>query len=191
MIAYILGTVTMISVDSIVVETHGIGYELYFANIDSVKIGQEVQIFTYQHIREDENTLYGFLSKSDKELFLKLHSVKGVGPKTVLGMLRNAKSEQIINAIELQDVAFIKSMPGIGTKTASQVILDLKGKLVNADSGNINKNNEIIDAIEALKALGYKQSECIQVSKYLATIPNKSTDEYVKLALQYLLGAKR
>ncbi len=193
MISYIKGTVESISIDSIVVECNGIGYEVYFANTHSVSISQIVQIYTYEHIREDEHSLYGFLSKAEKELFLKLLSVKGVGPKTVLAMLRNCQYDQIINAIELQDVAFIKSMPGIGAKTASQIILDLKGKLVDASSSsNISSpSKNITDAVDALKSLGYKQAECAQVSKYLSTIPDKSVDEYVKLALQYLLSLKR
>lgn len=191
MIAYIKGTVESISLDSIVVEARGIGYEINFAKAETVSLNQAVQIYTYQHIREDENTLYGFLSKPEKELFIRLISVKGLGPKTALGILRSSNYETIIAAIEQQDVAFIKSMPGIGAKTASQIILDLKGKLVNSSPESHSTSREMEDALEALKALGYKQSECSQVLKHFSAFPNKTTDEYVKIGLQFLLAHKR
>ena len=191
MIAYIKGKIEGIAIDKIVVETYGIGYEISFARCDVVRVGQEVQIFTYQHLREDENTLYGFLSKSEKELFVRLISVKGLGPKTALGILRGATYDTVIAAIEQGDVSFIKSMPGIGAKTASQIILDLKGKLVETDSVVKSASREMDDAIEALKTFGYKQSECAQVLKYFAQYPNQTTDEYVKLGLQFLIAHKR
>lgn len=192
MIAYIKGTVEEIALDSIVVEAGGIGYRINFAKPETLRLQTPVQIFTYQHIREDENTLYGFLSKSEKELFVKLLSVKGLGPKTALGIFRKASYDALIAAIEQQDVAFIKSMPGIGAKTASQIILDLKGKLVSEpDPSAFSGSREMEDALEALKALGYKQNECTQALKYFAGFPNKTTDEYVKIGLQYLLSHKR
>ena len=111
----------------------------------------------------------------EKDLFTKLISVKGLGPKTAMGILRASTYDAIITAIEQQDVAFIKSMPGIGAKTASQIILDLKGKLVQSETVSASKSSkEMEDALEALKALGYKQSECTQVLKHFASFPNKS-----------------
>ncbi len=182
----------MINQDSIVVEAAGIGYEINFAKPEMLSLSMPVQIYTYQHLREDENSLYGFLSRPEKELFIKLISVKGLGPKTALGIFRKASYDALITAIEQQDIAFIKSMPGIGAKTASQIILDLKGKLVSsAPDSNVGSSREMEDALDALKALGYKQNECTQVLKYLTGFPDKTTDEYVKLGLQYLLSFKR
>ena len=192
MIAYIKGTVEMINQDSIVVEAAGIGYEINFAKPEMLSLSMPVQIHTYQHLREDENSLYGFLSRPEKELFIKLISVKGLGPKTALGIFRKASYDALITAIEQQDIAFIKSMPGIGAKTASQIILDLKGKLVSSvPDASAGSSREMEDALDALKALGYKQNECTQVLKYLTGFPDKTTDEYVKLGLQYLLSFKR
>ncbi len=192
MIAYIKGTVESIEIDSIIVESYGIGYEMFFPSVDRVTIGQNVHVYTYQHIREDENTLFGFFNKAEKQLFVRLISVKGVGPKTVMGMLRFAKYHDIIQAIEGEDVVFIKSMPGIGAKSASQIILDLKGKLVApADAVSQKVSNQALsDALEALKALGYKTTECNQVSKHLSTIGDKTSDEYIRAALLYFQGIK-
>lgn len=192
MIAYIKGTIESIELDSIVVEAYGVGYQINFSKPERVSLGQSVQVYVYEHIREDEDTLYGFLSRPEKDLFTKLISVKGLGPKTALGILKAANYDAIIAAIEQQDITFIKSMPGIGAKTASQIILDLKGKLVQAENNNaVSSSKEMEDALEALKALGYKQSECTQVLKHFSSFPNKTTDEYVKLGLQFLLSYKR
>lgn len=192
MIAYIKGQVEIINLDSIVVEAYGVGYEINFAKPEKLTLGQSVQIYIYEHIREDEDTLYGFLNRPEKDLFIKLISVKGLGPKTAMGILRASAYHAIIAAIEQQDVAFIKSMPGIGAKTASQIILDLKGKLVQSETMAVSKSSkEMEDALEALKALGYKQSECTQVLKHFASFPEKTTDEYVKIGLQFLLSFKR
>jgi len=192
MIAYIKGQVEIINLDSIVVEAYGVGYEINFAKPEKLTLGQSVQIYIYEHIREDEDTLYGFLNRPEKDLFIKLISVKGLGPKTAMGILRASAYDAIIAAIEQQDVAFIKSMPGIGAKTASQIILDLKGKLVQSETMAVSKSSkEMEDALEALKALGYKQSECTQVLKHFASFPEKTTDEYVKIGLQFLLSFKR
>lgn len=192
MIAYIKGTVENIELENIVVEAYGVGYQINFAKSEKLSLGQSVQIYIYEHIREDEDTLYGFLNRPEKDLFIKLISVKGLGPKTAMGILRAANYDSIIAAIEQQDIAFIKSMPGIGAKTASQIILDLKGKLVQAESTAASSSSkEMEDALEALKALGYKQSECTQVLKHFSSFPNKTTDEYVKIGLQFLLSYKR
>ncbi len=191
MIAYIKGKVEVITLDQIVVEAYGIGYEIYFPKTEQIKIGQEVQIYTYENIREDEDTLFGFLNKSEKDLFVRLISVKGLGPKTALNILRASNYDAIVAAIETGDATFMKSMPGIGAKTASQIILDLKGKLVEPESKQASTSKEISDALEALKALGYKQAECSQVLKHYANFPNKTTDEYVKIGLQYLISFKR
>ncbi|MEF9968256.1 MAG: Holliday junction branch migration protein RuvA, partial [Longicatena sp.] len=156
MIAFIRGTVFAYGIDWIILDNHGIGYRLFFGHPEAVKLNQEIQIFTYQHVREDELSLYGFLSLEEQELFLKLISVKGLGPKTAMAMCSKFPYSQIVQSIENGDVAFLKGMPGVGAKTASQIILDLKGKLISADKKE-PMSSEINDAIEGLKSLGYKQ----------------------------------
>ena len=149
-------------------------------------------MFTYQHIREDENTLYGFLSAAEKDLFIKLISVKGLGPKTAMNMFSAMSMERILDAIETGDVALIKSLPGIGAKTASQIVLDLKGKLVQVSSTpKASVSAEVKDALDALKALGYKGNELTGVEKLFAANPGKTVDEYVKMGLKHMLQSGR
>ncbi len=190
MIAFLRGNVSFISTDWVILDVHGVGYKVAFSMSEKLKLNEEVQLFTYQHVREDELSLYGFLTLEEKELFLKLISVKGVGPKTAMGIFGKFSYSQIVQSIETEDVSFLKGLPGIGNKTASQIILDLKGKLVN-NHNDKEENSEILDALEGLKALGYKSKELKSVLKYFKDFPNLSTDEYLKMGLQFLVKSKR
>lgn len=192
MIAYIKGKAALVQVDYVIVEAYGIGYQIQFSRPDKIKLNEEVQLFTYQHIREDENTLYGFLNANEKDLFMKLISVKGLGPKTAMNMFSAMSMDRLLNAIETGDVALIKSLPGIGAKTASQIVLDLKGKLVQvSQSSKTSVSSEMKDALDALKALGYKGNELTGVEKLFAANPDKTVDEYVKMGLKHLLQGGR
>lgn len=190
MIAFLKGNIALIELDYVLMEVHGVGYKVFFSSPEKVKLNEETQLFTYQHVREDELALYGFLTQEEHGLFLKLISVKGLGPKTAMGIFGKFSSAQIIQSIENKDVDFLKSLPGIGNKTASQIILDLKGKLVNVkDAKEID--DEILDALEGLKSLGYKVGELKKIEKYLKEKPGLSSDEYLKIGLQLLMKAKR
>ncbi len=192
MIAYIKGKAALVQMDYVIVEAYGIGYQIQFSRPDKIKLNEEVQLFTYQHIREDENTLYGFLNANEKDLFMKLISVKGLGPKTAMNMFSAMSMDRLLNAIETGDVALIKSLPGIGAKTASQIVLDLKGKLVQvSQSSKTSVSSEMKDALDALKALGYKGNELSGVEKLFAANPDKTVDEYVKMGLKHLLQGGR
>ena len=191
MIAFIKGIIHSYSNDSLIIENNGIGYRVYVANPMAVRLNAEVILYTYQHVREDAITLFGFTTMEEHDLFLQLISVKGVGPKTALGMLGVCPARNMIAAIESNDVKTLKGLPGIGAKTASQIILDLKGKLVREETAEGKSSQAIEDALEALKALGYKQSELSGLSKMMREHPDKTTDEYVKLGLQHLLQRKR
>lgn len=187
MIAFIRGKVFAYGIDWIILDNQGIGYRMFFGHPEAVNLNQEIQIFTYQHVREDELSLYGFLSLDEYELFLKLISVKGLGPKTAMGMVSKFHYEQIVQSIETGDVNFLKGLPGIGGKTASQIILDLKGKLVSAQNTDQPLTSELMDAMEGLKSLGYKQGEIQSVANKLREKPGCSSDEYLKLGLQLLM----
>ncbi|SJZ99083.1 Holliday junction branch migration protein RuvA [Anaerorhabdus furcosa] len=189
MIAFIRGKVFAYGIDWIILDNQGIGYRINFGHPESVKLNQEIQIFTYQHVREDELSLYGFLSLEEQELFLKLISVKGLGPRTAMAMCSKFPYTQIVQSIENGDISFLKGMPGVGNKTASQIILDLKGKLVSANK-NEPVSTEIQDALEGLKSLGYKQGEIQSVANSLSERPGLSSDEYLKLGLQLLMKKK-
>ena len=191
MIAFIKGTVYSFGLDHVIIETvSGIGYKVYYNHSQPLTLGQNILLFTYQQIREDAHVLFGFVRKEELELFEKLISVKGLGPKTALGILTAASYSQVVNAIEQGEVAFLKKMPGIGAKTASQIILDLKGKLVSTEESKPVVNSKIMDAMEALKALGYKNAEIQAISKQMQEQDLETAEAYVKLGLQLLLKRK-
>lgn len=191
MIAFIKGTIHSYNKDSLIIDNNGIGYRVYIANPQAIRLKAEVVLYTYQHVREDAITLFGFSTMEEHDLFLQLISVKGVGPKTALNMLGVCPAKQMIAAIEQNDVKTLKGLPGIGAKTASQIVLDLKGKLVEeAAELEIEENENFLEAIEALKALGYKNAEINIVKKELALIEGLSVDAYVRRALTILAKRK-
>ena len=190
MIAFIKGTVSSYGADWIVVDNHGIGYLMAYPHTDQVRLQQEISVHTYMHISENDVSLYGFESMEEKDLFMRLISVKGLGPKTAINMLTKAGYEAIIGAVETGNVAALKKMPGIGAKSASQIVLDLKGKLVAAPAapGKPAENYppEIRDAMEGLKNLGYKQNEASAAAKVMMESPGLSTAEYLRIGLRFL-----
>lgn len=183
MIGFVRGIIHAFSSDYVLIDVNGIGYRINFYHPEYLKVGNEITIYTYQNVREDEISLYGFLSLTEYDLFTKLISVKGLGPKIASNILSVSTPERIIEAVENGDVDYIKKMPGIGNKTASQIILDLKGKLVEVnDTDNKKLNQELIGA---LKALGYKQSEISVVASKLKG-EDLPIEELVKKALGML-----
>ena len=183
MYGYIKGIVTEIDSTYIVLENNGIGYLIYTANPYAFKEGSEVKVYLYNQIREDENTLYGFLTKEEKELFLKLIGVKGLGCKMALPMLATGSIDGIVDAIDRENILYLKKFPKIGDKVARQIILDLKGKLV--------KNEEIINGtnceelIEVLKGLGYKMSDIKHILPKINT--GNTLEQQIKEALKLML----
>ena len=170
MYSYLIGTVVEMNIDHIVVENSGIGYLIYVNNPYEYTRGKEIKIFLYQQVKEDALLLYGFKTSEEKEMFLKLILVKGIGCKTAIG-----------------NVAYLKKIPGIGPKAAQQIILDLQGKFKNTPTATtLINNNDLDEAAEVLIALGYKKSE---VDKALAVLLNEKLDTngYVKRALSLLV----
>ncbi len=190
MIAFVRGTVCSITKDTVIVDNHGIGYLVYVSDPTKIALNREVTLYTYQHVREDAILLFGFLSMEEHDVFLQLISVKGVGPKTALTMLGVCPVKEMISAIENNDVAALKKLPGIGAKTAQQIVLDLRGKLVEEEQEDVQPQNSAQrDAVDALKALGYKQSEINSIKREWKSDETKSVDEYIRQAL--VLLAKR
>lgn len=187
MLSFISGKVAEIGISNVVIENHGIGYDIAFAHPEKLILNQDVKLYTYMHIREDELSLFGFSSKEEKNLFMKLISVKGLGPKTGMNILAATTLDSLLNAIENGDVAFMKKMPGIGAKTASQIVLDLKGKLVPVESKSESISTELSDALEALKSLGYKPAELAKIRPELQKHAGLSSDEYLKMGLQLMM----
>ncbi len=183
MYSYMKGIVTEIESSFIVVEVNGIGYSIFTPNPYSFEIDKEVKVYLYQYIREDEESLYGFASKEEKDLFLKLINVKGLGCKMALPMLATGSIAGIIDAIERENILYLKKFPKIGDKVARQIILDLKGKLVSGESLPTAVVNE--ELVEALKALGYKSSD---IKKILPQVSkDKTIEEQIKESLRLLL----
>jgi Holliday junction DNA helicase RuvA len=190
MIAFIKGKVHSFTLDWVILDCGGIGYRIYFAHPEVLKLNEEVLLYTHQYIREDEHSLFGFLSQTDYDLFIKLISVKGVGCKTANSIFASSNTDRLIQAIELSDLDYLKKLPGIGAKTASQIILDLKGKLVSEHKEDSKISKTLSDTFDALKSLGYKQTELNPLVKDLEKNPDQSTDALLKLSLQ-ILGKKR
>lgn len=182
---YIMGSVTDIESTYIVLETNGIGYQIATPNPYSFDIGNTYKVYVYQYIREDENSLYGFKTKEEKEMFLKLISVKGLGPKMALPILATGSISGIMDAIERENILYLKKFPKIGDKVAKQMILDLKGKISITGVENVVSSNSYEELIEVLKGLGYKEKEIkgivVKVDQSL------SIEDQVKEALKLLL----
>jgi len=182
MYSYIKGIVTFIESNYIVLDNNGIGYLIYTPNPYSFKENEETLVWIYQNIREDEMTLYGFKTKEEKDLFLKLIEVKGLGCKMALPMLATGSISGIVDAIERENILYLKKFPKIGDKVAKQIILDLKGKLNNNITISKDSNEEVI---EALKGLGYKQADIVKVLPKVNS--NETLEQQIKEALKLLL----
>ncbi len=183
MYSYIKGIVTDIDSSYIVVETNGIGYLIYTANPYSFDLNKEAIVYIYQQVREDELSLYGFKTLEDKELFLKLICVKGLGCKMALPMLATGSTNGIIDAIERENILYLKKFPKIGDKVAKQIILDLKGKMTPSNEVISTSNYE--ELIEVLKGLGYKEKEFKGIINKVDS--NLDIENQIKEALKLLL----
>ncbi|MBO6195151.1 MAG: Holliday junction branch migration protein RuvA [Bacilli bacterium] len=182
MYEYIKGIVDSINPGFITIDNNGIGYKIYVSNPYSFRETEEYKVYLYQYIREDENTLYGFKTLEERDLFLKLINVKGLGPKMALPLFSNGSIDGIIDAIERENILYLKKFPKIGDKVARQIILDLKGKLVSKTDTFMVKDDELSDA---LTALGYKQGD---INKIIPKINKDLTiEEKIKEALKLLL----
>ena len=181
MIYFLKGKVKEIGEDSVVIDVHDVGYQFLVSHVDEYKLEEEVFVYTYNVVREDENYLIGFKNKEEKEVFLSLIKVKGLGPKTVINALSATTPNEVISAISSNNVAFLKKLPGLGAKAAGQIILDLKGELTGS-KGNPKQYEEIY---EALKTLGFKGAA---IDRVLATInePGASNEDILRIALKKL-----
>jgi Holliday junction DNA helicase RuvA len=198
---YIRGQVVRITPEYIVVDQNGIGWQIMTPNPYIFRVSQEpILIYTHLHVREDIQQLLGFKDMEQRELFRKLILVSGIGPKGALAILASGVPAQVIGAIEREDDAFLTQFPGVGKKTARQMILDLKGKLnMLLDDADLEihqldgdglfasqHNHDLEEALLALAALGYSERELNKIKPKLEVEPN-DTETYMKKALQLLL----
>ncbi|HFK0383374.1 TPA: Holliday junction branch migration protein RuvA [Listeria monocytogenes] len=196
---YIKGTVTTITPEYIVVEAGQIGYQIITGNPFSFQRleGTEAQVFLYQHVREDNISLFGFQTTEERYLFKKLLSVSGIGPKSALAIIASGDVVPLISAIESEDDVYLTKFPSVGKKTARQIILDLKGKLADVVASEIvyvAPENDMVaglsphleEAVLALEALGYSTRELKKVIPKLSKEEDLTSDAYIKLALQLM-----
>lgn len=200
MYEYLRGVITEVTPYYIVVDVNGVGYQVYVANPFKYEEDEHVEqkVFVYQAVRDNDISLYGFKNSSEKQLFLKLLDVSGIGPKSALAILANDDNRGLINAINSDDDGYLTKFPGIGKKTAKQIILDLKGKLSDVDSDmltgqdnldlDLNASSPYLkESLEALRALGYTKTEVKRISKKLEKYDGKSTDDYLRQGLRLLM----
>lgn len=202
MYEYFIGKITATTPHYIVLENQGIGYQINVANPFKyqVDIAKEQKIYVYQAVKENEIALYGFYDLSEKQVFLKLISVSGIGPKSALAILATDDLGGLVEAINANDEAYLTKFPSIGKKTAKQIILDLKGKM-----NEIQTPTPIFDQIglqldfdaqqpylkeslEALLALGYTKTEVKKITKKLEQYQADSTDAYLRYGLKLLMS---
>ena len=178
---YIKGKIIEITSNYVVLDNNGVGYQIYTGNPYSFQEGQEYTIYVYQKIAEDDNSLYGFKTKEEKELFLRLIDVKGLGPKMALPMIALGSVSGIIDAIDRENILYLKKIPKVGEKLARQIILDLKGKLASIEQ----KSDSSDELVLALESLGYKSSDIKNVASKIDNSLN--IELQIKEALKLLL----
>jgi len=183
MYSYFNGIIDSISTTGVVIDVYGIGYHINVANPFSYEVGSSVKIYVYNHIREDEYSLYGFKTLEEKELFMKLINVKGMGPKVASGIFATGSIKGIVDAINKENVLYLTKFPKIGEKLAKQIILDLKGK-ITAELCEVD-DMATEELMMVLENLGYKQQEIRKVVPQVDS--SKSLEEQVKDALKLLL----
>ncbi len=201
MFAYIRGEIAEITEDNVVLDVGGIGYNIHISARVAQGlpgIGQEIKLHTYTLVREDAFSLYGFLTRADLDIFKKCITVNGIGPKGALAILSVMDADALRYAIFSGDAKAISKAPGIGGKTAERLILDLKDK-VSYDDTIINMEiagqNPVVqgpaegplkEAVEALVALGYGQTESLKAVKQIPDAEHMDSSQLLKAALKYL-----
>lgn len=192
---YIKGQLTKITAKYIVVEANGLGYIINVANPYSFSdhMNQPVQIYLHQVVREDAHLLFGFHSEDEKDVFLKLISVSGIGPTTALAIVAVDDNQGLVTAIDNSDIKYLMKFPKIGKKTAQQMVLDLAGKFAElpAEGAATPKpstvaNQDLDEAMEALLALGYKATELKKIKAFFEGT-NETAEQYIKSALKMLM----
>lgn len=201
MIAYLNGILTEIEEENIVIEVNGIGYNVRIpAGMAGrlPQIGEVVKLYTYTSVREDAIGLYGFLSRDDLNMYRQLITVSGIGPKGGLSVLSAMSADELRMAVISQDAKAIAKAPGVGTKTAQRIILELKDKISLEDTAMMREVNQVpqgnmltgksqaqTEAVEALTALGYSPSEALRAVKaVLQETPDLDVEALLKAALK-------
>lgn len=191
MYAFFKGRIENIYKDKIIIDVNSIGYEIFMpeSEILTLTLNDEVKIYTYLHVREDDMRLFGFKSNESLNFFKKLITVSGVGPRVALGIISNVDTESLGVAIATENVAALKSVPGIGPKMAQKIIFELKDKVLKEQVDVVNTkvkiadNKNIEEAITALEVLGYTQKQIKEVVNKL-DLTNDSVETIIRKVLK-------
>lgn len=202
MVNYIVGEVVEIEENRIVVEANSIGFQIFVPAtvVNRVTAGSKAKIYTYMSVKEDDISLYGFLTRDDLKTYKLLLGVNGIGPKAALGVLSALSADELRFAVLSDDAAAISKAPGIGKKTAQKLILELKDKLSLEDAFEQKLANNTADAsgvsavhsdagseaVQALVALGYSSAEALRAVKAVDNGADMSVEQILKTALKNL-----
>jgi Holliday junction DNA helicase RuvA len=207
MISYIKGVLAKVWEDGIILEANNIGYEIKMplsSLEDLPRIGETIKIYTYMHVREDAIGLFGFLAEDDLTMFKLLITVSGIGPKGALGILSAITPDDLRFAVLSEDAKTIAKAPGIGNKTASKMIIELKDKIKLEDAfeqkllNQINKQENVTstgsfitnirnEAIQALVVLGYSKTDAAKVVRNIDITENMTSEDILKKSLKFLI----
>lgn len=182
MIYSLKGTVQTLANDYIVLSVNNVGYQVYVSHVNQFKKNDDVFLFVDDVQREDEHYLVGFTSNDEKEVYSGLKTVNGIGPKTAIRILSDCDFPHLRDAIEANNILFLRSIKGIGQKSAAQILIDLRGYFDLNQNINVNQYDEVY---EALKVLHFKNKQIIDVLSSI-NIPNASNEEILKEALRRL-----
>lgn len=189
MYSYIKGQITEVMPTHITVDNNGIGYMIKVPNpylYENKLFQDQLIVYTYQNVREDAIELYGFSSKEEKQMFISLISVKGLGPKGALAILASSTPSELANAILEGNDKYFKSFPGVGAKLSQQIILDLKGK-VDLENTLVQPKDERLESVSlALKSLGYNATEIKNITKKLVINKEDTINSLVLQSLRML-----
>ena len=200
MYEYLQGKLVAITPSYVVIDVNGVGYRVYMANPYQLsgKEQTEQRLYIHQSIRDDAHLLYGFASFEERQLFERLIQVSGIGPKSALAILAVSDNTGLIKAIQEENITYLTNFPGVGKKTAQQMIIDLQGKLDEIilfaeelwdlsakEEAPVNENEK--EALEALQALGYSDCEIKKVQKALQNETSLSTSDYISKALRLMM----
>lgn len=201
MIAYLKGVVVSVTETRLILDVNNVGYQIFISGREAAAMprrGSEVKIYTYLDVKEDSMHLFGFLSEDDLEMYKLLLTVSGVGPKAALGILSVLTADDVRFAVLSEDSKTISRAPGIGAKTAKKLILELKDKLsleeafekklanASQDFAEASFSDARSEAVQALVALGYSNSDALRAVKNAGVSEDMDTEEILKLALKQM-----
>ena len=193
MISSLHGKIESLGSDQAIINVGGIGFQVYMPTTTLTTLGipgDDVNVFTHLHLREDNVALYGFISTEELWLFETLISVSGLGPRLALSMLSSLNTEQITTAIATSSIEMLEMIPGIGKKVANRIILELKDKIgagwIATPTTELARENT--DVLAALTSLGYSAAEATKAITNLPIDTNLDLEEKIRIALQYLGG---